>query len=220
MQLKTLFFFFKKRIYANFKLGFFQSYQESSTQEEQETKQDEIQEQPQKATETGSDMPHSSTNDSLTDVAPAKALSGNSVTSSGYGSQAVSIQTLSSEDSSSVRSLEEVENDKNIVKTTQKVAPSVGSEEKKGTGEISKEVTVTSVSDGDSGNKTGNTLSDVDLLADIHSQKAGLTVPALLMDSDCPSNLGMFVVTFFLLPLSLFAFFLKELKAVKKILII
>ena len=51
-------------------------------------------------------MPHSDTSDSLVDAPNAKSIT-QSMASSGYGSQAVSSQTLSSEDNNSVRSLDD-----------------------------------------------------------------------------------------------------------------
>ena len=74
----------------------FESYQ-ASQPEEKST------EEPCGHTEPGR-IPHSSTNDSLVEVTAKNGVAA-SVTSSGYGSQAVSIQTLSSEDSGSVRSM-------------------------------------------------------------------------------------------------------------------
>ena len=75
----------------------FESYQENQTSQFPLTATD--------AGNTRSDtMTHSSTNESLTDIQAAKSFTP-SMSSSGYGSQAVSTQTLSSEDSASVRSM-------------------------------------------------------------------------------------------------------------------
>lgn len=57
------------------------------------------------ANSTSEEMPHSSTNESLTEIQGKNFTP--SLVSSGYGSQAVSMLTLSSEDSLSIRSIED-----------------------------------------------------------------------------------------------------------------
>ena len=65
---------------------------------------------------------HSSTNESLVDAQAAKSFTP-SMSSSGYGSQAVSTQTLSSEDSTSVRSISIDDTPENSMKTTNASRP-------------------------------------------------------------------------------------------------
>ena len=113
-------------------------------------------------TGTSNSVPHSDTADSLVDAPNAKSFTP-SMASSGYGSQAVSSQTLSSEDNNSVRSLDD----------TPELESKVGSNGAGGASAHSAHSSVSSDSGPDIGSERHKRLSE-----------------SSLIDTDIPSNLG------------------------------